>query len=140
MTWRASEEVLRHLVACEWGLAKAYEQATLTTRPPAEGSGLLAQAVALHAAHLNWLREQLTQRSIAPPLGPDDLWVTGDPCDPEVLLLAERASHDTWHDALLDFDPELQRAIAETLLRDHHGLIRAWSRSLDASSMGTVLP
>jgi len=131
--------LLRNLLACERGLLEGYAQALRKGDRSARETELITRAIEAHQGHARILGERLATLGEHPPELADDLWIA-DPDDPRALLYAEQTSHDTWHDALLDFAPEFADGDAQCILREHHELMRAWEALLavDAEPSVTV--
>src|SRR5689334_15239967 len=114
--------LLRKLLACERGLVESYGDALRRGGRSVPEQELLARGVLAHQEHARLLGERLRTLGEPPPEQGDDLWVT-DSEDLRALLDAEQTSHDTWHDALLDFPPELADGDLARIVRDHHELM-----------------
>src|SRR2546429_8219129 len=108
--------VLRALTACERGLARAYAVFQATLRPPVAHAPIVARGLALHRAHVRWLTDAVRAVGAEPPELPDDLWVQGPPRDLRTLMLAERAAHDTLHDALASFEQPFAIALEKHVI------------------------
>jgi hypothetical protein len=129
--------LLRKLLACERGLVEAYGDVLRRGgRTPAELE-LLTRGVEAHQEHARQLGEQLRLLDEPPPEDGDDLWVAGVD-DPHALLIAEQVSHDTWHDALLDFPEAIAETFAKRIGDDHHELMRAWEALLATAAEPSI--
>jgi hypothetical protein len=108
-------EELRRLEASERALAEAF----VAYARAAEGGGRLLHLSERHR-HIS---ELLAQRIVAlggqPDVDPDDIWIIGDPGELRTILYAEKAAQRTYHDHLLDMDPETQALVRERILPDH---------------------
>src|SRR5690242_12706522 len=122
----AAHNVLRHLFACERGLSEAYAAALREAPGPVRESQLLAHALADPQCPARALGERLRALGERVPDYRDETWNPGAPTDLPALFGAERASRDTWHDALSDLDPGLANDIQRGLLPDHDEIVGAW--------------
>jgi hypothetical protein len=131
--------LLRNLLACERGLVEGYSRALRKSGRSPRETELMTAAMEAHQRHARILGERLARLGEPPPELADDLWIT-DPDDPRALMYSEQASHDTWHDALLDFPPEFADGDARHIVHEHHELMRAWEALLavDAEPSVTV--
>jgi hypothetical protein len=55
----------------------------------------------------------------------DDLWIIGPPEKLETILYAEQAAQRTYHDHLLDLDPETRALVLGRILPDHEDTLEA---------------
>src|SRR6478609_7722511 len=95
-------EELRRLEAAERALADAF----VAFARSSEGGARL-----LHLAERRWrLAERLAERIVAlggePQVDPDDIWIIGKPDELATIIYAEQSAQRTYHDHLLDLDPE----------------------------------
>jgi hypothetical protein len=132
------EVLLRNLHACERGLSAAYAAAQASGRLSGRAAALATEALAAHEAHARLLARVLERAGIHLFLARDDLWVQGDPRAPATLAAAEVASHDTWHDALLDLPAELVQGLLEWLVAEHEALTASWQALLGTTADPTV--
>ena len=121
--------LLRKLLACERGLVEGYGDALRRGGHSQAEMELLTRAVQAHQAHAQLLGERVRALGEEPPENRDDLWIS-DTKDLRGLMYAEQTSHDTYHDALLDFPEEFAQGDAERIVHDHHELMRAWEALL----------
>jgi hypothetical protein len=115
MTWLGRVGELRRLEASERALAALYRrQARL--RP---GAVYLVRLALLMLEHAALLRGQLLRLGVEPLDERDDQWIRGPIDDWETLRRAQYAAKATYHDHLLDHDPEIARLLRDVILRGH---------------------
>jgi hypothetical protein len=129
--------LLRKLLACERGLVDAYGDALRRGGHSLAEMELMTRAVQAHQMHAQLLGERVRVLGEEPPENRDDLWIN-ETRDLRGLMYAEQTSHDTYHDALLDFPEEFAQTDAERIVKDHRELMRAWEELLASSAEPSV--
>src|SRR4051812_27711864 len=114
-------EELRRLEAAERALADAF----VAYARAAEGGAQL-----LHLAERRWrIAELLAARITAlggqPEVDADDIWIIGAPDKLETIIYAEQAAQRTYHDHLLDLDPETMALVRDRILPEHEDTLEA---------------
>jgi len=114
-------EELRRLEASERALSDAF----VAYARSAEGG---ARLLHLSERHRN-LSTLLAQRIVAlggqPDVEPDGAWIIGEPGELRTILYAEQAAQRTYHDHLIDMDPETQALVRERILPEHEDTLEA---------------
>ncbi|HEX8953984.1 MAG TPA: hypothetical protein VF997_23550 [Polyangia bacterium] len=60
-----------------------------------------------------------------PDSEPDDAWIIGRPDELETIVYAEQAAQRTYHDHLLDLDPETMLLVRDRVLPAHEDTLEA---------------
>ncbi len=112
---------LRKLEAAERALADAL----CAYARSAPGGGQM-----LHLAERHWqlaglLGERVQALGGAPEVDPDDQWLIGRPEELETILFAEQAALRTFHDHLIDLDPETMVLVRDRVLPTHEETLAA---------------
>ena len=112
-------EELRRLEAAERALADAF----CSYARSAEGGSRLLHLSERHRE----VAEQLAARIVAlggqPDVDPDDQWIIGPADRLDTILYAEQAAQRTYHDHLLDMDPETMALIRDQVLPAHESTL-----------------
>jgi hypothetical protein len=103
-------EELRRLEAAERSLADAF----CAYARAAEGGSRLLHLNERHREIAGLIADRIVALGGRPHVDPDDQWLIGAPDKLETIVYAEQSAQRTYHDHLLDMDPETQ-----TLIRDH---------------------
>jgi len=108
-------EELRRLEAAERALGDAFaDYARATT-----GGARLLYIAERHHRHAELLAERIRQLGGRPEVDPDDVWILGPTRDLQTLINAERQAHRTFHDHLVDLDPETRQLVRNRILPEH---------------------
>jgi hypothetical protein len=110
---------LNRLAACERGLADAYAEYAAHTH----GGSRWLELAERHNAHANILALRVRDMGGEPSDDSEDEWVIGDADDLSTLLYAEHKALRTYHDHLLDLDPESMTLIRERILPAHEQIL-----------------
>ncbi len=114
-------EELRRLEACERALAEAL---TAYARCCEGGAGLLHWADR-HREAAALLADRITAMGGNVAVDADEAWIMGDPRELKTILYAEQAALRTFHDHLLDMDPETMRLVRDRILPAHEDVLAA---------------
>src|SRR5437773_5112564 len=109
---RGRLEELKLFEAGERALAAAFVE-------HARDAGAVARFLRLgerHRQHAQLLGERIAVLGGTPLAQPDDFWILGDVADAAALAAAEENALHTYHDHLLDFDPETTRLIRDRII------------------------
>jgi len=106
---------LRRLEAAERGLARAI----LEFGRASGRDGNLFRAVERHRRISEMLAARVTALGGQIDVDPDDQWIVGPTDRIETILYAEHSAQRTYHDHLLDLDPETLRLVRERILPAH---------------------
>ena len=114
-------EELRRLEAAERALAEA-----LATyfRGRAGGAAQLHLAER-YRAHAALLAARIHELGGELDVDSDDVWIMGDPREPKTILYAVQAAQRTYHDHLLDLDPQTMHLVRDRILPDHDAVLAA---------------
>lgn len=112
---------LRKLEASERALADAL----CVYARSAPGGGQLLHLAERHRDMASLLGERVTALGGAPETDADDLWLIGKPEELETILFAEQAALRTFHDHLIDLDPETMRLVRDRVLPTHEQTLEA---------------
>jgi hypothetical protein len=112
-------EELRRLEAAERALADAL----LTYARACEGGSKLLHFAERHREHSRLLAERIRAMGGPVDVDPDDAWIMGDPRDIKTISFAEQAALRTYHDHMIDMDPETQRLVRDRILPDHEDIL-----------------
>jgi hypothetical protein len=120
-------EELRRLEAAERGLARAFGEFTRA----AGRNGELLHLAEQHRRTSELLAERLSQLGGDAYADPDDQWVVGPADRLETIVHAEQSARRTYHDHLVDLDPDTMRLVRERVLPVHDETLallepRAW--------------
>ena len=108
-------EELRRLEAAERGLVRAIiEYAHAAGR---DGNFLRVAERHRHISEL--LADRITALGGDTDVDPDDIWIIGPTDRLDTILYAEHSAQRTYHDHLLDLDPETLRLVRERILPAH---------------------
>jgi hypothetical protein len=121
---------LRRLEACERGLADAYAVYGRRARDP--------RWVTLrerHLAHAAILALRVRELGGAPAGDSDDEWIMGTARELSTIVFAEHAALRTYHDHLLDLDPESMTLVRERILPSHERTLGELTGEQDFSLM-----
>lgn len=108
-------EELRRLQAAERGLTKALLQFARS----AGSDGRLLHLVEQHRKTAELLADRLNALGGAADDEPDDQWIIGPTDRLDTILFAEQSARRTYHDHLLDLDPETMRLVRDRILPVH---------------------
>ncbi len=108
-------EELRHLEAAERGLAKAFGEYTRA----AGHDGRLLHLAEQHRRTADLLARRLGELGGEAYADPDDQWILGPTDRLETILFAEQSARRTYHDHLLDLDPDTMHLVRERILPVH---------------------
>jgi hypothetical protein len=108
-------EELRRLEAAERALAQAFVEFTRATRH----DGQLLHLAEQHRRTSELLAERLTQLGGEAYADPDDQWIVGPTDRLDTIVFAEESARRTYHDHLLDLDPDTMRLVRERVLPVH---------------------
>jgi len=106
---------LRRLEACERGLADAYAAYGMQARRDMRWATLRER----HLAHAAILAMRIRELGGEPTDDSDDEWILGSPSELSTIVFAEHAALRTYHDHLLDLDPESMTLVRERILPSH---------------------
>src|SRR5437868_3813033 len=109
-------EELKRLEAAERALADAFVDFARS----AESGGRLLYLAERHrqiAALL--LAERIVALGGQPDLDADDAWIIGRTDELDTIVYAEQAAQRTYHDHLVDFDPETMQLVRDRVLPEH---------------------
>jgi len=106
---------LQRLAACERGLAEAYATYGLRGRRDLRWVALRER----HLGHAAILAMRVRELGGEPTDDSDDEWIIGSPSDLSTIVFAEHAALRTYHDHLLDLDPESMTLVRERILPSH---------------------
>jgi hypothetical protein len=108
-------EELRRLEAAERALADAF----VAYARAAEGGGRLLHLSERHRRSAELLAGRIVALGGQPDIEPDDIWIIGPPDKLETIVYAEQAAQRTYHDHLLDMDPETMALVRDRILPEH---------------------
>jgi bacterioferritin (cytochrome b1) len=108
-------EELRHLEACERALSAAFAEYARV----AEGGSRLFHVAERHRRHAELLAARIAALGGETNIDPDDAWIMGPVDQLDTLIEAERKAHRTYHDHLVDLDPDTKQMVRDRLLPDH---------------------
>jgi hypothetical protein len=108
-------EELKRLEACERALAQAF----VAYARAAEGGAALLHLGERHLHDAELLAGRIVALGGRPDVEPDDLWIIGDPAKLDTIIYAEQAAQRTYHDHLLDMDPETMALVRDRILPAH---------------------
>jgi hypothetical protein len=108
-------EELRRLEACERGLADAYATYGEMARRDRRWVSLRER----HLGHAAMLALRIRELGGEPNDNSDDEWILGSPRELATMVFAEHAALRTYHDHLLDLDPESLAMVRERILPAH---------------------
>ncbi len=108
-------EELRGLEAAERGLADAFD----AYARGAESDGRLLHLAERHRQLAALLAERIGALGSTPLAEPSDQWIVGPPDRRETILYAELSAQRTYHDHLLDMDPETLQLLRDRVLPAH---------------------
>lgn len=112
---RGRVEELRRLEACERALGDAY-----LARCGRAGGGARWRTLAdRHRGHSERLAARIVELGGRPLADVDDQWIVRGRDPLTALLEAEQAALRTYHDHLLDFDPQTMRLVRDRILAEH---------------------
>lgn len=114
-------EELRRLEAAERALADAL----LAYARAADGGGQLLHLGERHVLIARLLADRIVSLGGEPRVEPDDQWLIGAPEARETIVFAEQAAQRTYHDHLLDMDPETMVLIRDRVLPAHEATLQA---------------
>ena len=114
-------EELRRLEASERALAEAI----CVYARSAAGGGQLLHLAERHYELATLLARRIEALGGAPDVEPDDLWIIGPPGELATIVYAEEAAQRTYHDHLLDLDPETIALVREHILPAHEDTLAA---------------
>lgn len=108
-------EEIRRLEAAERGLTKAF----LEFARASGSDGRLLHLAEQHRRTAELLADRLAALGAKTDLEPDDQWIVGPSDRLDTILFAEESARRTYHDHLLDLDPETMRLVRERILPVH---------------------
>ncbi|MCU1281945.1 MAG: hypothetical protein JWM53_5491 [bacterium] len=108
-------EELRRLEAAERALAIAF----LAYTRAAVGGAQLLHLASRHEDCAALLAERIVALGGTTDVDPDDQWIIGPPEHLATIVYAEQAAQRTYHDHLLDMDPETMRMVRDRILPQH---------------------
>ncbi len=114
-------EELRRLEASERALADAF----CAYARSAPGGGQLLHLAERHTNIAALLAERIVALGGRPEVEPDDIWIIGPPEERQTIVFAEQAAQRTYHDHLLDLDPETMTLVRERVLPAHEDALQA---------------
>jgi hypothetical protein len=114
-------EELRRLEAAERALADAL----LTYARAAPGGGQLLHLGERHVQIAKLLADRIVSLGGSPRVDADDQWLIGPPQARETIVFAEQAAQRTYHDHLLDMDPDTMVLIRDRVLPAHEATLQA---------------
>ena len=114
-------EELRRLEASERALAGAFVAYARTS----EGGSRLLHLSERHREIAELLAARIDALGGESSVDADDLWIIGPPEKLETILYAEQAAQRTYHDHLLDMDPETRALVRGRILPDHEDTLEA---------------
>lgn len=112
-------EELRRLEAAERALADAF----CAYARAAEGGSRLLHLTERHRAIATRLADRIVALGGRPAVQPDDQWLIGAPDELETIVYAEQAAQRTYHDHLLDMDPETMVLVRDHILPAHESTL-----------------
>ncbi|HEX6836230.1 MAG TPA: hypothetical protein VF334_06630 [Polyangia bacterium] len=71
------------------------------------------------------LGRRITALGGRPEVEPDDQWIIGPPEEFDTIVYAEQAAVRTYHDHLLDLDPETMLLVRDRILPAHEDTLEA---------------
>jgi hypothetical protein len=108
-------EELRRLEAAERGLAYAF----LEFVRAAGRDGRLSQLAERHRHTSELLAGRLVELGGEAYVDADDQWIVGPTDRLDTIVFAEQSARRTYHDHLLDLDPDTMRLVRERVLPVH---------------------
>ena len=108
-------EELKRLEAAERALADAF----VSFARGAERGGRLLYLAERHRQIAALLAARVVALGGEPDLYADDAWIIGPTDRLDTIIYAEQAAQRTYHDHLLDFDPETMKLVRDRVLPDH---------------------
>ena len=114
-------EELRRLEAAERALADAY----VAFARASEGGGRFLHLSERRQKLAALLAERIVALGGVPDVEPDDQWIIGRAGELETIVFAEQAAQRTYHDHLLDLDPETMVIVRDRVLPDHEAALEA---------------
>lgn len=112
---------LRKLEASERALADAL----CAFARSAAGGGQLLHLAERHFELAALLVKRIVALGGRPEVDPDDLWIIGRPEELDTIVYAEKAAVRTYHDHLLDLDPETMLLVRDRILPAHEDTLEA---------------
>lgn len=112
-------EELRRLEAAERALADAF----VAYARAAEGGSQLLHLSERHRQIAQLLADRIVALGGSPDVYPDDQWLIGAPEKLETIVYAEQAAQRTYHDHLLDMDPDTQKIVRDHVLPAHESTL-----------------
>ncbi|HWE28306.1 MAG TPA: hypothetical protein VHB97_09910 [Polyangia bacterium] len=112
-------EELRRLEAAERALADAF----CAYARAAEGGSRLLHLSERHLQIAGKLADRIVALGGSPEVDPDDQWLIGPPDRLETIIYAEQSALRTYHDHLLDMDPETMVLIRDHVLAAHQSTL-----------------
>jgi hypothetical protein len=108
-------EELRRLEAAERGLERAVRDYARASG----GEGELFALAERHRQMAELLATRLHELGGETVVEPDDQWIIGPTDRFDTILFAEHSAQRTYHDHLLDLDPETLRLVRDRILPAH---------------------
>jgi len=114
-------EELRRLEAGERALAEALTKFSHAQ----EGGSAILHLAERHREHARLLADRIRQLGGATDVDADDQWIMGDPCQAKTMLYAEQAALRTYHDHMIDMDPDTITLLRDRILPDYEDILEA---------------
>lgn len=112
---------LRKLEAAERALADAL----CAFARSAAGGGQMLHLAERHFELAALLGQRIVALGGKPEADPDDQWIIGRPEELDTIVYAEQAAVRTYHDHLLDLDPETMHLVRDRILPAHEDTLEA---------------